>query len=152
MNQGPRVILLDEIIMQETHKAELNLIPLLPERSKTEHTPPHLQSGALISTGQLFYDGCTSKLTVTGMTVKKQGALVLEGTHNGAAGIWQVKLTTPQPIPTTKINKQKPDMAQWYYATLFIPTKKTIIQAIKEYYFTTCLNLKVDLINKHLPP
>ena len=48
--------------------------------------------------------------------------------------------------------RTKPDMAQWYYATLFIPTKKTIIQAIKEYYFTTCLNLKVDLINKHLPP
>ena len=50
-SQGPRVILPDGSIMQATHKAELNLIPLLSTRAKIVHIFTHLQSGSLISVG-----------------------------------------------------------------------------------------------------
>ena len=94
------------------------------------------------------------------MKVNKQGDLVLDGTRNEAAGMWQVKRTTTQPRPTpthqsAKIlltERRKPYLTQWYHSTPFSPAKHSLIQAIKKSYFSTCPNLTSDLINKHLPP
>ena len=44
----------------------------------------------------------------------------------------------------------KPELAQWYHATVFSPVKQTLLQAIKKGYFTTWTNLTIVLINKHL--
>ena len=63
--------------------------------AKIAHIYPHLQSGALISTGQLFDDGCTSTFITTTITVHKQGEKFLEGKGNGETGMCQVKLTPP---------------------------------------------------------
>ena len=46
----------------------------------------------------------------------------------------------------------KPELAQWYHATLFVPINYTLIQSIKKGYFTTSPNLTSKLINKHLTP
>ena len=86
--QGPWVILPYGRLMQATHKAELHLSPLISTSSKTAHIFPHLKSGALISIGKICDDGCTSTLTANTMKVKKLGEVVLEVTHNGAAGMW----------------------------------------------------------------
>ena len=143
--------------MQETHKAELNTRPLISTGAKIAHIFPHLQPGELISIGKLCDDGCTSTLTATTMKLHKQGEVVLEGNHNGEAGMWQVKITSPQgPTPThqsentlmTDITKH--ELAQWYHATLFSPVKKTLIQEIKKGYFATRPYLTIDLVNRHL--
>ena len=98
--QGSQVILPDVSLVQATHKAGLNLIPLVSTRAKTSHIFLHLQSWAVIFIGKLCYDGCTATFTATTMTVNKQGEVFLEGNHNGAAGMWQVQLTPPQTSPT----------------------------------------------------
>ena len=46
----------------------------------------------------------------------------------------------------------KPELEQWYHATLFSPVKQTLIQAIKKGYFATWPNLRSELINKYIPP
>ena len=48
-------------------------------------------------------------------------------------------------------DRTKPELAQWYHATLFIPVKQTLIQAIKKGYFAIWPYLTIVLINKHLP-
>ena len=70
--QRPQVIFKDGNIMQATHKAELNLIPLLSTRAKTAHILPHIQSGELISIGKLCDDGCTATFTDTHKKVEKK--------------------------------------------------------------------------------
>ena len=92
------------------------------------------------------------------MKVQKQGDIVLEGNLNVDAGMWQVKLNPPQfPTPTHQSENTfmaditKPELAQWYHATLFSTVKQTFIQAIKKGYFGTWTHLKTELINKHLP-
>ena len=157
-SQGPQVILPDGSIMQATHKAELNLSPLLSTRSKIAHIFPHLQSWALISIRQLCDDGCTATFNATTLTIHKQGEKFLKVNLNGEAGMWQVKLTPPQgPTPTHQsanilmADRTKPELGQWYHATLLIPVKQTLIQAIKKGYFATCPYLTTNLINKHLP-
>ena len=157
---GPRFILLDGSLMHGTHKAELNLSPLLPTRAKKAHISPHLQSGAIISIEKLCDDGCTETSTVTTMAVNKQGEVVLEGNRYGVSGMWKVQLTPPHPIPTPTHQSEnifmaditKPSLAQWYHATLFSPVKQNLIQAIKKVYLATCPKLTSQLINNHLPP
>ena len=144
--------------MQATHKAELNLIPLLSTRVKIAHIFPHLQSVELNSIGKLYDDGCTATFTATTMTVHKQVEVFLEGNHNGESVMCQVKLTPPYPSPTpthqsanTLMEEQtKPELAQCYHPTLFRPVKQNLIQAIKKSYFDTWTKLTIDLINKHL--
>ena len=87
-----------------------------------------------MSIGKLFGDGCTDILTATTMKVHKQGELVLEGNYNGEAGMWQVKLIPPQgpnpthqPENTLMSDRTKPELAQLYHGTLFIPIKNTLI-------------------------
>ena len=82
-SQGPRVILPDLRIMQETHKSELNRSPLTSTRSKIAHIFPHLQSGTLISIGKLCDDICTATLTYTTNKVEKQGEVFLYVNFNG---------------------------------------------------------------------
>ena len=41
--QGPRLLLPDGSLVQETHREEPNIIPLLSKRPKIAHILPHLQ-------------------------------------------------------------------------------------------------------------
>ena len=72
ISRGPQVIRLDGKNIQDTHNAELNLIPLITIRGKTAHTFPHLQTGEIISTGKLCNDDCTEKCTPKNKKVKKK--------------------------------------------------------------------------------
>ena len=56
ISNSPQVILPDGSIMQATHRALLNLNPLLNQSVCTSHIFPHLQSGALIAIGRLCSD------------------------------------------------------------------------------------------------
>ena len=46
----------------------------------------------------------------------------------------------------------KPELAQWYHATLFRPIIQTLIQAIKKGYLATWPNLTSGIINNHFTP
>ena len=50
------------------------------------------------------------------------------------------------------VERNNPELAQWYNAKLFRPTKKTLIKEIKKGYFNTWTNLTSELINKYLTP
>ena len=79
--------------MQATHRALVNLNPLLTQTARTAHIFPHLKSGALISIGQLWDDGCTETSTSTHLNVVKYGITVLEVTWLNTSGMWKVNLT-----------------------------------------------------------
>ena len=61
----PQVILPDGNIMQTTHRALINLKPLLTQAYRTSHMSPHLKSGSLIAIGKLYNDGCIATFTAT---------------------------------------------------------------------------------------
>ena len=135
--QGPQVLLSDGSIMPATHKAELNLGPLLSIRSKTVHIFPPLQSGTLISVGKLYDGGCAATFTATKITIERKLNIFLEGTRKLVAVMWHVHLsTTPHPRPTPTCQSAnnmvddgtKIDLAQWYHTTLFILVKQNSLQ------------------------
>ena len=65
---------------------------------------------------------------------------------------------TPHPSPTRTrkseknliADRTKPELVQWYHATLFIPVKYNLLQDIKNGLFYTWKKLTIDLIYKHL--
>ena len=74
--------------------------------------------------------------------------------------MWKVNLTKnpdhqqiqKQPAALNALTEiTKPDLLQWYHATLFSPLHKNLFQAIKKSHFYTWLNLPVELI-KHILP
>ena len=67
--QVTQVLLPDESLMQATHGVELKSTSLLSTRSKTSYISPHLQSGAIISIGQLCDDIYTATFNATHTTV-----------------------------------------------------------------------------------
>ena len=86
--------------------------------------------------------------------------MVLEVTWSNTSLMWHVNLTRkPYHLPIqqlpSNINalkaRNKPDIEQWYYATLFSPVRKTLLQAINKEQFSTFPNLTVYLM-KHLLP
>ena len=145
--------------MQATCRAVLNLNSLLTPTASTEHIFPHLQSGSFISIGKLCDDVCMATFTATHLNLVKGVMTILECTHSNTSSMWQVNLTSssdhppsqPQPgalnAPVARI---KPDIVQWYHATLFSPVVKTLLQYIKKFHFSTWPNLTVDLM-KHIP-
>ena len=105
ISNGPQVILPDGSIMQAINRALLNLNPLLNQAVCTAHVSPHIQSGALISIGQLCDDGCIESFTATQLSVVKDGLTVLEGNRSSIPGMWQVNLTIN---PTRPPSHQQP--------------------------------------------
>ena len=94
ISDGPQVVLLDGSIMKETHRALLNPNPLLTQSARTAHIFPRLQSGALISIGQLCGDGCIATFATSHISVFKDGMTVLEGSRSSTSGMWKVNLTS----------------------------------------------------------
>ena len=50
-----------------------------------------------------------------------------------------------------RLDETKSELARYYIATLFNPTKATLIKAIANNHFTTWPELTQRLIRKHLP-
>ena len=86
--------------------------------------------------------------------------MVLEGNMSPTSRMWQVNLTSNRTRPPSQQQPEslnaleaisKLELAKWYHTDLFVPVKKTQLQAIKNGHFTTWISLTGELI-KHLTP
>ena len=80
--------------MQATHRALININPILTQAARTTHISPYLQSGVLISIGKICDDGFIGNFTATHLNVVKDGLTVLEGNRSNTSGMWKVYLTS----------------------------------------------------------
>ena len=134
-------MLINGSLMQSTHRAELNLNPLLTPTASISHIFSHIHSGSLISIGQVFNYCCATTFTATHLTLVNNDITLLEVHRSGTSGILKVNLTRiPCHQPSSTIpsllnglkSSKKPELSKWYHATLFIPVRQTLIQAIKK--------------------
>ena len=110
---------------------------------------------SLISLGHLADDGCTIVLTKKQLQVFKNYKKIIQGFRNKTDGLWDIPLNNKIPsIINTKNpklhklnviipkNQQIKDLVQYMHATLFSPTKKTLIQVISNGNFIGCTKTK----------
>jgi hypothetical protein len=77
-------------------------IPLAKELSATAkegHIFPDLQSGSLVSIGQLCVDNCITLFAKSEMAVVKDGAVIIRGPCDTANGLWSSIPLNPSPSP-----------------------------------------------------
>ena len=80
------------------------LVPLAKElstKAKVGHMFDGLQSGSLLSIGQLCDDDCVALFTKYDVKIYKDGKVIIVGQRNDVNGLWNVPLTpketqTPQ--------------------------------------------------------
>ena len=94
--------------MSSTYTCELPLAFLSPTARKG-HVMPSLKSGALLSLGQLYDDGCHVFFDKCQIQIYKGDTIILAGDRNFTIGMWHVHilhsnvppLRNPTPMSTT---------------------------------------------------
>jgi hypothetical protein len=139
------------------------IIPLAPELSHqatTGHIFHNLQSGSLISIGQLCDDDCVALFTKYNVKIYKDGRAIIIGARNQTNGLWNIPLAQPVSLPTH--NKHvahsairdvhtKQDLATFLHACTFSPLPSTFLRAVQRGHFNTWPGLTSSLITKYLP-
>jgi hypothetical protein len=141
--------------MHSTANRKLN-IPHVSTQAKLARVFPSLQSGNLLSLGQLLDDHKDNTATFTkhDVRISQNNKTIATGYRNPSThGMWHINLHANQ-MANTIIHKQttKTQLASYLHAACFSPATSTLLKAIQRGYFTTWPGLTVDLIRKHLPP
>ena len=157
-NNEINVTLPDNSNIQSTHTGNIN-IPKLSNTATTAHILPALKDTSLISLGQLADDGCQILLDKATLHVFKNFELILQGFRNRKDGLWDIPIPS---IPTNKsstlqkinfiTNKNQPTktLIQYLHATLFSPTKTTLLKAVRNNHLIGWPGLTITNITKYL--
>ncbi len=155
-SSGPSVILPDNSVVTTTTKGILPLSGSLTSDAQTAHVIPALHT-SLISSGQLADDDCFILLNKRFLAVFKHFKFILTGVRNPTDGLWDIPLHQPIQQATQRMNviipqnKQLSTMIQYIHATLFSPTKSTLLKAIAAGNLITWSGMTAANIRKHLP-
>ena len=120
------------------------LVPLAKELStqaKVRHIFDSLQSGSLISIGQLCDEDCVALFTKYDANIYKDGKVIIVGECNDTNGLWNIPLAPkptlrmPQPHHsangTIKNVRTKRDLTAFLHACAFSPLPSTFLRAIQ---------------------
>ena len=155
-SSGPSVLLPDNSTVTATTKGILPLSRSLTSKAQTAHVIPALHT-SLISLGQLADDDCSILLNKRFLAVFKHFKCILTGVRNPTDGLWDIPLHQPLQPATQRMNviipknKQLSTMVQYIHATLFSPTKSTLLKAIAAGNLITWPGMTAENIRKHLP-
>ena len=143
--------------MHATHEADLNL-PHLPRSARRCKIVPTLNSGTLISIGQLCDAGCLALFTKSAVHIYHDGLPVLSGTRSGPNQLWQLKPSTDAPavalaarpsfLPTTT---SAADIVAFQHASLGSPVLSTLKQALDRGYVFGFPGLTSRTLRNHPP-
>lgn len=129
-------------------KGHLPILKELPLPARTAHGFKNLSTN-LISVGQLCDSDCTAIFKKQNCAIIHNKKVILKGTRNKRTGLWYVllitsegeKVLTSEGEQNSKLSGEHcnnvhrlnkiTDILNYIYASLFSPTKSTLLQAIK---------------------
>ncbi len=119
---------------------------------------PGLSDTSLLLLGQLADDGCLILLSKQFLKVFKFFELILQGFRNKKDGLWDIPPPQQVPLPTTQqklnvvtnIHQPTKTLIQYLYATLFSPSKSTLLQAVMNNNFLGWPGLTFENVTKYL--
>jgi hypothetical protein len=165
-HNGPSVQVANGDKIETTLRATIPLAPELSDQAKEGHIFHNLQSGSLISIGQLCDDDCVALFTKYHVKLYKNGKVIIVGKRNSANGLWTIPLAPKQALPNPKPTNPrrshlangairhastKQDLAAFLHACAFSPIPSTFLRAVQRGHFHSWPGLTPSLITKHLP-
>ena len=140
----------------------------LSQEAQDRHIFDNINSGSLISIGQLCDDDCVSIFTKYHVDITKDGQIIIGGHRNTSNGLWNITIVPKyrlisyhQPLPTRKpqhhlVNgairhaKTKNELTDFLHGCAFSPLPSTFVCAIKIGYFSYWPGLTETLIPNSL--
>ena len=80
-----------------SHKGVFQISNKLSTDAQQATVLPHLKNSSLISIGQLCDDDCNVELTKKELIANKNETIILRGKQNRSDGLWDIRLTQPNP-------------------------------------------------------
>ncbi len=155
-NSGPSVLLPNNNVVKATTSGILPISDSLTSTAQTAHVIPALHT-SLLSLGQLAGDNCAILLNKHYLAVFKHFKCILTGTRNLTDGLWDIPLHQPIRQSTNRMNviipknQQLSTMLQYMHATLFSPTKSTLLKATQAGNLISWPGMNATNIHKHFP-
>ena len=142
----------DGITMESSHIAKLQL-PGLNKQDMQIHFFPQIKTALLISLGLLCDDVSTITLDKQDMSVQNNRQEIIKGTRKKQTEMWEVTLETQKSEDVANkilAQKNKPELAQYLHASLFISKRTSLLKASKQGLLKTWSGLTENIIKKHL--
>ena len=143
--------------MRTTSVGQLPLSPFLSSAAQSAYVIDELQTGTLISLGQLCDDDVTAVFSKTAVNLLKNNQIIITGTRL-TNGLWSIPLATSSVAPTLhqangilRLDLPKQELAVFHHVTLGSPVVSTLLRAIRRGHLISFPGLTVELITKHLP-
>jgi hypothetical protein len=133
----------DKSTMSNTHEGCINVPQLLPEACKAYLF--HDMQSSLVSIGQLCDAGCITTFDKDTVNIRKDGAVILQGTRDPTTGLWTVDLQAQPAQPHLVQHVAMSVIAAetigeriaFLHACVGSPAIATFRKAIDAGYFTT---------------
>jgi hypothetical protein len=150
-----------------TKSINIPLAKELSSQAKVRHILDSVQSGSLISIGQLCDHNCVALFTKCNVKIYKNGQVILVGKRNASNGHWNIPLAPkamlPAPFPPTAPRTShhtangaihdigtKQDLTSFLHACALSPLPSTFLRAIQRGHFSSWPGLTASLVTKHL--
>jgi hypothetical protein len=154
--------------IETTKRALVPLANELSDEAKVGHIFDSLQSGSLISIGQLCDDDCVALFTKYNVKIIKNGNVIIIGKRNDTNGLWNIPLAPKAaPLQPTNLKSKlqtkptaygaitdastKQDLAAYHHASNFSPKPSSFLRALERGHYESWPGLTASLITKHLP-
>jgi len=138
--------------LHSTHTVELTL-PLLARAACQAHIFDNLDSGSLISIGQLCDHGCTAIFDKTQVTVSLDTKIVLQGSRSPSTKLWHLNVP-PSSAHTVNIVTKSQNLSNriaFFHAAMFSPSLSTFCDAIDAGHLTTWPDLTSAQVRQNPP-
>jgi hypothetical protein len=104
---GPSVQVANGENIETTKRAIVPLAPGLSKQAKIGHIFDDLQSGSLISLGQLCHDDSITLFTQYDVKIYKNGQVIIVGKRNPTNGLWNIPLAPKEAPPSSSPNTRQ---------------------------------------------
>jgi hypothetical protein len=150
------VLLPNGATVESSHNAELD-IPKLNVAASKAHVLPGMTNQYLLSVRELCDEGYIVTFKHASVTIcDSKKSQILNGPRDFDTGFWRINLKQtnnhiPEPIANNVYELRNTGaLVHYLHKSLFIPTKSTLLQAVKNRHLITWPGLTEDAIHKHL--
>jgi hypothetical protein len=136
----------------------LPLSPFLSSAAQSAYVIDELQTGTLISLGQLCGDDVTAVFSKKAVNLLKNNKIIITGTRL-TNGLWSIPITPSSVAPSIhqangilRLDLPKQELAVFHHMILGSPGRRIyLLRAIRRGHLLSFPGLTTELITKHLP-
>ena len=136
-----------------TTRVNVTMASELSQVATQGHIINSLQTGTLISIGQLCDNDCVAIFSKYNCKIVKDGKIIIEGPHTSHNRLWSIPLSSITFESANGIitnHKTKHDFVQYICGTFWSTNDGTLLNAVQRDFLSSWPEVTPELLRKHL--